>query len=870
MKKLLGIVGAVIATLLGLAVLLSAVAVVLLNGGALNGLFEGAMAAQFGRPAELEQAPSLGFDDGALTLHLGPLSVANAEWATDQHADFARIQGVQASLRLLPLLRGRVELAEVVIDGPQLHLARSKDGEVNWPEGEDEGGPVWVPEIENLVIRDATVTYADAATSTSVALALDEAKGQFGGDQDMALHATGSLQEAPLEISATGGSLTELLNREKMSKPAEIEVAIGESRITAQTTSFADLSALDAKVEIEAEQKFAEILASMGIAKADLPPFEATAQVEPGEGGSLVTADVTMEGASAHLEGKVNDLAAPLEGFEARLAIDAADLGPILASYEVPHADQIPSAKLNADVAHDGERTTVAMTGSVGGDPIELRGGYEGAIAAFLNPRVDLLLEGSALGALPAQLGYAARPIESYRIAAKIEERSDAPSTVNLDITIENTRVRFDGSVDELRALKGVDGRVRAQGPDPAAVLDLFKLPSISLPPYDVAGQVTWRGDEVKLAGLDGKVGDSDMQGDIAVDLGIEPPAVIADLHSDLLDADDLAGLAGAPPATGAGETASPAQERRSERSEQDGRLLPTKRINPDLWRNFDLNIDYNADRIESAFLPIDRIKVHVASEGGWLTVDPLVTGLADGTLVGFVSLDATQHPLAGELDVRIEALQLQDMLAKLKVSGEGFGEVNGRIRLQGQGTSVDQLAGTADGQVVLSMAGGAIDALIVEAMGLDIAESIAVLLDSMGQTEEDKTPIRCAIVNLALEDGVAITQPILIDTVDSKIFVDGWVNLSNETLDIMFESRPKDASVLSGNQPIHVDGRLMSPSVNPAPGRIENEALAWLMAPLAAVLPFFDVGGEPDSACGALIGQAKDAARERPPEPIQ
>jgi AsmA family protein len=243
--------------------------------------------------------------------------------------------------------------------------------------------------------------------------------------------------------------------------------------------------------------------------------------------------------------------------------------------------------------------------------------------------------------------------------------------------------------------------------------------------------------------------------------------------------------------------------------------------------------------------------------------------GLADGLVVGFVSLDATQDPLAGELDIRINALQLQDILAKLKVSGEGFGEINGRIRLQGRGTSVDRLAGTADGQVVLSMAGGAIDALIVEAIGLDIAESIVVLLNSMGQTEEDKTPIRCAIVNLSFEDGLATTQPILIDTVDSKIIVDGWINLANETLDIIIESRPKDVSPLSANQPIHVDGRLMSPSVNPAPGRIENEALSWLMAPLAAVLPFFDVGGEPDSACGTLVAQAKDATKERPPEPI-
>ena len=99
-----------------------------------------------------------------------------------------------------------------------------------------------------------------------------------------------------------------------------------------------------------------------------------------------------------------------------------------------------------------------ALQGSVGGDAIELQGGYDGGLTAFSNPHVDLQLEGSALGALPAQLGFATRPIESYRIAAKVEERSDAPSPVNLDVTIENTRVRFEGNVDELRALKGIDG----------------------------------------------------------------------------------------------------------------------------------------------------------------------------------------------------------------------------------------------------------------------------------------------------------------------------------------------------------------------------------------------------------------------------
>jgi uncharacterized protein involved in outer membrane biogenesis len=863
MKTVIGIVGAVIASLLGLLALVTVVFVALLPSGALNGLIETAIAAQVGRSARLEQAPSLGFEDGALTLDAGPLSIANAVWAREQQPDFTRVQNLHASLRLLPLLRGRIELPDVTIEGPQLHLARSKDGKANWPEGDEGGGPIRVPRIENLVIRDAAVTYADAAAAIDAKVGLDEVTGRLGG-QDLALHATGRLQDAPLELDATGGSVSELLGEGAMAEPATIEATIGESRITAHVTAFRDLAALDAEVEIDAEQTLAAILSSTGLVKADLPPFEGRAQVKPGEGGSLITADLSMKGASLHVDGRVDDLAAPLDGFKAKLAIDAPDLGSILTSYDVPHADQIPDAKVNADLAHDGNATTVALTGSVGGDSVELQGGYEGAITAFVDPRVDLLLEGSALGALPAQLGFATRPVESYRIDAKIEERSEAPSPVKLDVTIENTRVQFDGNVDELRVLKGIDGRVRAQGPDPAAVLELFKLPSISLPPYDLAGQVSWRGDEAKVAGLDGKLGDSDISGDAAIDLRPEPPAVTADLHSDLLDADDLAGLVGLPPARGAGETATPAQERRAERTEQDGRLLPTKKINPALWSNFDLDIDYNADRIESVFLPIDRIKVHVTSKSGWLTVDPLVTGLADGTIAGFVSLDATRAPLAGELDIRINALELQDMLAKLKVEGEGFGEINGRVRLQGRGTSVDQLAGTADGQVVLSMSGGAIDALIVEAIGLDIAESIVVLLDSMAQTEEDKTPIRCAIVNLALEQGVATTQPILIDTVDSKIFVDGKINLRDETLDIIMESRPKDVSPLSANQPIHVDGPLLSPSVNPAPGRTENEALGWL-APLAAALPFFDVGTEPDSACGALIAQAKDAAAAKP-----
>lgn len=819
----------------------------LLQTGALNGVIEDAIAAQAGRPARLEQAPSLGFEGGALTLDLGPLTVANADWA-DQ-PDLARIQQVHASLRLAPLLTGRIEFPDVVIEAPQLHLARGADGKVNWPEaGEPEGGPVQLPKIENLVIRDADVTYADAAASTDAHLVLHEATGRLGGDQDLALNATGRLQDAPLELSAKGGSLAELLDRGAMAEPSTLEVMVGNSRITAQTTSFANLQSLDAKVEIDAAQTLAELLSSVGIATADLPPFKASMQIEPGEGGSLITGDVSAEGASIHLDGKIDDPSAPLDAFEASLKVDAPELGPILASFKVPSADQLSSAKLDAKVEHRAASTTIAANGDVAGDAIKVDAAYQGTLTAFLDPRADLHLEGSALGTLPAQLGFARRPIKSYRIDLEVEEQSDKASPVKLDLAIEDTQVQFDGHIDELRTLKGVDGQVRVQGPNPAAVLDLFKLPVISVPPYDFAGHITWRGDDVKVAGLDGTFGDSDAHGDIAIDLRPTPPAVTADLRSDRLVMADLAGVIGA-----------------TNTEKKPGKLLPTGKIDPKAWQKLDMDVRYKTARIESTYLPIDRIEAHIITKKGWLTLDPVRTGLADGAITGFASLDGTQDPPAGDFDFRLEALQLQDMLAKLGVSGEGLGEIDGRIQLKGKGRSVDALLGSADGQAVLSMAGGSIDALILEAIGLDIAESIVVLLDSADQPEDDKVPIRCAIVNLQVDQGIATAQPVVIDTTDSKITVDGKINLKEETLDIMIQSHPKDTSLFSANQPIHVEGALLSPSASPAPGEVENEALGWLLAPVAAVLPFFDVGGEPDSPCGNLIAQAKEAAAARP-----
>jgi hypothetical protein len=78
-------------------------------------------------------------------------------------------------------------------------------------------------------------------------------------------------------------------------------------------------------------------------------------------------------------------------------------------------------------------------------------------------------------------------------------------------------------------------------------------------------------------------------------------------------------------------------------------------------------------------------------------------------------------------------------------------------------------------------------------------------------------------------------------------------------------EAYPKHPRLLSGNQPIRIGGDWRSPTVAPAPGGVEDDELAWLPAPLAALLPFIDLGRAEDAPRNRLIAKAREAAAQPP-----
>jgi AsmA protein len=100
-----------------------------------------------------------------LALETGAASLADAPGFGDE--PFVSIQDARVSVRVLPLLRGKVEVGTVTLDSPRIRLITDSAGRNNWADlGQSdetgaptsESGPAEMPTIAGLTIKNAAVT----------------------------------------------------------------------------------------------------------------------------------------------------------------------------------------------------------------------------------------------------------------------------------------------------------------------------------------------------------------------------------------------------------------------------------------------------------------------------------------------------------------------------------------------------------------------------------------------------------------------------------------------------------------------------------------------------------------------------------------
>jgi uncharacterized protein involved in outer membrane biogenesis len=426
------------------------------------------------------------------------------------------------------------------------------------------------------------------------------------------------------------------------------------------------------------------------------------------------------------------------------------------------------------------------------------------------------------------------------------------------------TRARVHGSVPAPIDPDRFELQAELSGQDLADLFPLLGLPVPESPPYELRGWLGRRGRLLHYRDFEGTIGDSDLRGDLTIVLGGERIHARAELDSDHLDFDDLAVLVGAPPGTGAGETANASQEAEARRRARASRVLPDRPYHLKKLRSLDADVQLRASDVESKKFPIDSLHAHLTLDSGVLRVRPLDVGFAGGIVHGDITLDARRDLIAAVADLRASGVELPQLFPNLKATSVGV--IGGEATIEGRGNSVAQMLATADGEVATVMGTGRVSNLLLELAGLDIAESMKFLLG-----KDSSVRLRCAYADFEVDDGVARTRSMAFDTTDTVILGKGSLSLRNEELDLVLRPRPKDLSPISLRVPLEVRGTFKDPSFRPQPGPLAARAAVatalYAIAPPAALLALIETGPGEDVGCRPVAGASADGSSSPTPE---
>lgn len=427
---------------------------------------------------------------------------------------------------------------------------------------------------------------------------------------------------------------------------------------------------------------------------------------------------------------------------------------------------------------------------------------------------------------------------------------SDHPFRLHLDGRAGATHAVATGTLTNPFQLQVFDLQLRLSGQDLEDLYPLVGLALPSSPPYRLDGRLkrdyqVWRYEK-----FSGQVGDSDLAGDVRIDVAGERPRLTAALVSRRLDFDDLAGFVGAPPRTGDGETANAEQKARAAALAAKPTVLPDTPYDLAKLRAMDADVRWKAQRINSPSLPLDDMDAHLLLDDGLLRLEPLNFGVAGGDIRSTVRMDARRPQITTALDASVRGVQLGQLFPDAKLAEQASGGIGGRVRLSGTGNSIAAMLGSSDGSVALGMGRGHVGNLLMELAGLDVAESLKFLF-----TGDRQIPLRCAFADFGVEDGLMEARSLALDTTDTLIVGEGSVSLKREELDLLLRPRPKDKSILALRSPLRIGGTFKDPSFRPdfkALGLRGAIALTLgSITPPAALLATIETGPGKDADCG-------------------
>lgn len=435
---------------------------------------------------------------------------------------------------------------------------------------------------------------------------------------------------------------------------------------------------------------------------------------------------------------------------------------------------------------------------------------------------------------------------------------ADQPFPLEADVRAGSTRIQISGTLTDPRNLGALDLQLKLSG---TSLSNLYPLTGVTLPdtpPYSTDGQLSAElkgenGATYHYRDFNGRIGDSDIHGDLTYVTGEPRPRLSGSLVSNQLLFSDLAPLIGA-------DSNEQKQARGSDARQPAGKVLPVEEFRTERWQTMDADVRVRGKRIvHNEELPISDLDARVQLENGQLNLTPLKFGMAGGTLEADIALNGADTPLQGKARVKARGLRLKDLVPDFEPMQTSLGELNGDADLTGTGDSVAALLGSADGQMQMVINDGTVSRSLMEIAGLNVANYLIARMFG-----DEEVQIHCAVADLKFDKGSMTTPIFVIDTENALIEVDGTVNFATDELDLDIDPESKGLRIFSLRSPLYVRGTFADPSpgVHAGPLALRGTGMLALgaLTPAAGLLALIAPSGEQDSQCQALLERTRDS----------
>jgi len=296
---------------------------------------------------------------------------------------------------------------------------------------------------------------------------------------------------------------------------------------------------------------------------------------------------------------------------------------------------------------------------------------------------------------------------------------------------------------------------------------------------------------------------------------------------------------------------------------ENQGKLFSSNTLPFDLLKGVHVNGSIKGSAVQLEHVKAQKFDASINLKNGILVLDIGQLKTDSGSLDGDLHIDANAEPAKVSLKLKVPKLNLEEVTRNTDAQGMVKGNFGADLSVSSEGNSVADLVTHLDGHVRLLVDEGEIDSALFNVY----TGGLRAMVGMLTVVNEKTTKINCGICGLNFNSGKGVTEVALLDTKNSTLVAEGWVDFNNDTFSVKASPVSKGLQ-LNVNLPVVIQGPFSHPSFSTettsALYRAAEIATVWFVPSTAIFIGYDQLRSSDQNPCVNMVAPTKDGVGMR------